>query len=184
MSPTKTKKLSRLAQEPFIPQTREELFENSHLNNRHPIQRQILEKILVDISDKGKTTGYIHEPARIGKTAIYIDFIRHYFHYLCDELNLGKRVFILVPSVELVRQMPDEIEKFFPQVSIGVYYGLEKNIAADVVVLTYTSFNKLVEKDLIKSENRECIILDEAHESLSDLRQDLIGRFTAGIRIG
>lgn len=79
---------------------------------------QILQKILSDISQKGKKTGYIHEPARVGKTAIYIDFIRHYFHYLCDEMGLGKRVFFVVPSVVLMEQVPGEIEKFFPQVSV------------------------------------------------------------------
>lgn len=181
---TKTKKLSRPAQQPFYRQTRAELLAQSHLNDRHPVQREILEKILHDITNKGIKTWYIHEPARTGKTAIYIDFIRHYFHYLWDELHLGKRVFIIVPSVILMSQIPDEIEKFFPQVSIGAYYGWEKNLHADVVVMTYTSFNKLVEKGTIRPEDKECLILDEAHEALSDLRQDLIGRFTQSIRLG
>ncbi len=50
--------------------------------------------------------------------------------------------------------------------------------------MTYTSFNKLVEKGTIRPEDKECLILDEAHEALSDLRQDLIGRFTQSIRLG
>ena len=38
-------------------------------------------------------------------------------------MNLGKRVFLVVPSTLLMEQVPPEIEKFFPQVSVGAYYG-------------------------------------------------------------
>lgn len=51
-------------------------------------------------------------------------------------------------------------------------------------MLTYTSFNVLVEKGAINPANKECLILDEAHEALSDLRQDFIGRFDQSIRLG
>lgn len=99
------------------------------------------------------------------------------------DLSLGKRVFLVVPSTILMEQVPPEIQKFFPQVSVGAYYGGEKNLDADVVVITYASFNKLVEEGVIKPEDKECIILDEAHEALSDMRQDIIGRFSQSIRL-
>jgi superfamily II DNA or RNA helicase len=80
-------------------------------------------------------------------------------------------------------QMPDDIQKFFPEISIGAYYGKEKNLDADVVLITYHSFNKLVEAGTIQPEETGCIILDEAHNALSDWRRDIIDRFSESIRL-
>lgn len=81
-------------------------------------------------------------------------------------------------------QAPGDIQKFFPEISIGAYYGQEKNLDADVVVTTYHSLNNMIEEGILKPEEVGLIIFDEAHNALSDWRREIVDRFRDAIRIG
>lgn len=83
----------------------------------------------------------------------------------------GYRTLVIVPTTNLVLQTADEIKIFHK--SVGMYYGSEKNLNADIVVSTWQS---LQNNPAIVSAF-ESVIIDEAHGAQSNVLYKLIGQY-------
>lgn len=159
---------------------REELLEISPLHNRHPVQLEILLSVLDGI-EKGHLSWFIHVPARVGKTPISIELMKHFMHYLREKLWLNKRIVFVVPTLVILDQVPKEIQNFFPELSVSTYFSGEKDLSGDVLVTTFNSLSSLVEKWILKPDEVGLLILDEEHKADSAVRQDIINCFQENV---
>ena len=99
---------------------------------------------------------------------------------LADDMGLGKTVqiislmlafknskeaeepFLVIAPASLLSNWEHEIVKFAPSLTLSVYHGARRkfNIKADVIISTYQTMQKDIEK--LKDKKVFCIILDEA----------------------
>jgi len=120
------------------------------------------------------TEGYIRLPTGSGKTVVFTEFV--------EATDL--KTLIVVPTRILVDQTETRFKEFAPGVETGKVYMQSKEYEKPVTITTYASFLKDVEAGKIKPEDYELLILDEAHESLSQRRMDAVRRFTNAIKLG
>lgn len=130
-------------------------------------------------------------PTGVGKTALFIRLLQLLFP-VTEPANPEEkppdtaipRVIIITPYVNLVKQTRDEFIKFggayadsHPVKNVGVYYGDEKDLSKPITVTTYASFLALVREGVITQANNDIIILDEAHQSLTEMRKEALYQF-------
>lgn len=107
------------------------------------------------------------EPPRTGKTVIM------------GELIAGTQAtaLILVPTQDLVNQTRRELQAQLPHVQIGVYYGNEKNLVSNgVMVATYQIVQAQFENDTLPEILRKLtmIFCDEGHKAMSPNRLKML----------
>ena len=177
--------------------------------------------------DAGEHSGYVEAATSTGKTVVFVEFISALIGKQPEEPKeklaaSGLRTLVLVPSKDLVNQVvgdpssPEDTKKKgfagfgSPNLNVTKYYGDEKNLSGDVVVMTYQSMSAIIKgyEDDGKEEYKEAYIMlkgftdphhpennippafsavvcDEAHEALGDVRQpDLISICPDAIKIG
>jgi len=124
--------------------------------------------------------GTIALPTGSGKTVIAMNCIR--------KVN-RKRVLIVVPTIELVRQWKQFIIEWLniPENKIGMYYAQKKQVR-DITIITFQSGhrkisseaeevktnNKLVQEIIKLSETSALIILDEGHHAPAPVFQKIM----------
>lgn len=124
--------------------------------------------------EAGGREGYIKLPTGVGKTVLFTEFVE----------ALSLRALIVVPKKLLVRQTEGKFKKFAPDLDVGKIYADAKQFGRQVTIITYDSLRNQLEKGTIKPEDYDCLILDEAHVSLSDKRMDVVKKFTQSLNIG
>lgn len=149
-------------------------------NHKSNGARTLREKQLVvfeemrNLLERGGSQGYVKLPTGVGKTVLFTEFLE----------ALGTKTLIAVPTKTLLHQTVKKLKQFAPTVGAGKVYEKAKEFGKDVIVTTYASLVRQIEKGTIKPEEFGLIILDEAHRSLSDQRADAVGEFTNAIKLG
>lgn len=124
--------------------------------------------------EKGEKDGYVKLPTGVGKTVLFIEFIK----------AIDSKTLIVVPTKQLVEQTEQKIEKFAPDLKYGKVYTHEKNFKENTTITTYDSFVSNVESKKIKPEDYKVVILDEVHRSLSLSRRNALSKFENTVKIG
>ncbi|MDD2656561.1 MAG: DEAD/DEAH box helicase family protein [Patescibacteria group bacterium] len=114
--------------------------------------------------ESGGTSGYIELPTGTGKTVIFIEFLR----------VLDVPVVIVVPTKDLVRQTKTRLDQFAPNLDVGSFFGETKEYDTKISITTYNSLPNLLNNNKFDKENLGLVILDEAHETLSKKRSEVV----------
>jgi len=117
-----------------------------------------------DALEKGENEATIQAPTGLGKTVIFGQVVA-----AADVPSL-----IVVPTQFLVEQTYESFKKFAPHVDIGRVYEEEKETARKVIITTYSTLVTDKKGKLLNPDGTKLIILDEAHEGLSDKRIEKI----------
>jgi superfamily II DNA or RNA helicase len=131
-----------------------------------------------DALEDSSIEGYIKLPTGTGKTVLFVETIRS----ILQATNLKKM--IVVPTQLLVEQTEQRFKQFAPEIPIGKLYSLEKDDSKQVTITTYSSLVQRLKQGLIKPENYDYLVLDEAHRSLTSLRSDAVNQFKNAIKLG
>lgn len=100
------------------------------------------------------------------------------------------RALIIVPSQTLVEQMTgkigdDTLRRFAPGMTVGGYYQHEKDLEADVVVITIDQFVTDFRDGTLQGERFDICIIDEAHHATEpQLQRALLEHWRDGPIIG
>ena len=124
--------------------------------------------------EEGGSEGYVKLPTGVGKTVLFTELIE----------AMDVKTLILVPTKILVDQTAEKLEEFAPDLDFGKVYSYAKEHGRQVTIITYDSLVSELENKQIKPEDFDCLILDEAHKSLSDKRQEAVGKFEGAIKLG
>ncbi len=118
--------------------------------------------------ERGLQSGFVVVPTRGGKTVIFVELVE----------TIGDKTLVLVPTKDLVAQTKKNFTQFAPLLDVGVHYGDKKDgLDHQVVISTYPTWMALVKNGAIKPGDFPLMILDEAHEILSDKKSELIEDF-------
>jgi superfamily II DNA or RNA helicase len=85
-------------------------------------------------------------------------------------------VIVLLPTRQLITQTLEGFKDHFNEVEVGAI-DVERKSAAPVTLMTYAGFTQMVQRDHIRPEMVDAIVMDEAHRGLSDLRQSVLDGF-------
>jgi len=127
-----------------------------------------------DFLEKGGRDGYVKLPTGAGKTVIFSEFIE----------ATGLRALIVVPTKILVGQTEERINEFAEDLDVGKIYSEAKKQGTDVTIVTYQSLVRKINEGTINPNDYECLVLDEAHVSLSKDRVRAVNKFNHAIRLG
>jgi superfamily II DNA or RNA helicase len=119
---------------------------------------------LRDFIERGRKRGKIVLPTGVGKTVLFSEFVKAF--------NLP--TLIVVPTKTLVKQTTDELKVFAPRLKVGNVYTHAKEFDSNVVVTTYDSLVAHIESGKFDVNKYKNVVLDEAHESLTKIRQKAI----------
>lgn len=142
-------------------------------------------KQLRDGLEQGETDGRIKIPTSGGKTVIFSELIEA----IGVKTGLGEmfKTLIVVPDQKPVKQTKEKLEKFAPEIPVGVVYGNKKDIGEKeqpVTVITDESLVLQLEKGSIDPLGYDLVILDEADVYLTANKQNVIQQFANATRIG
>lgn len=129
-----------------------------------------------------KFIGYVAMATGTGKTTA--------FAYLTELIKVP--TLIVAPTLLLIEQIKETLEKVNPNLSVGVFDGQNKKIGRNVTITTYPSFYSSFNKEAKKSKKEKCLklenfdlmIFDEAHGALTKNRASAIQQLTHAARIG
>ena len=138
-----------------------------------PKQFSVFEDLRNFIEEGGKD-GYIKLPTGSGKTVIFSEFIEAF----------GQKTLVVVPTQLLVHQTEKEISRFVDDVDVGKVYAYAKEHYKEVVITTYNSLVYQLKSEAINPEDYKLLILDEAHQSLSEKRMEAVNAFNKALKIG
>jgi superfamily II DNA or RNA helicase len=124
--------------------------------------------------ERGNNSGFVRLPTGVGKTVLFIEFIK----------ALQLKTLIVVPTKVLVDQTKERITQFAPEVDAGRIYGDMNESGQDVTITTYDSFVQKVKDGRIRPKDFDCLVLDEAHLSLTKARAGTADEFMHAFRIG
>lgn len=124
--------------------------------------------------EAGGNAGYVKLPTGVGKTVLFTEFI--------EALNL--KTIVVVPTTILVQQTREKTEQFASDLDVGKVYGKAKEFGRQVTIITYDSFIDQIKNGKINPDEYDCLVLDEAHTSLSPARQQAVNKFDKAVRIG
>lgn len=124
--------------------------------------------------EKGGNSGYVKLPTRSGKTVIFTKLIE----------ALSMKTVIVVPNQNLVTQTEEKITQFSSDLDVGKVYSKAKEFGRDVTITTYSSLVKMVKRGQIKPAEVDCLILDEVHRGLSEMRMGVINQFKDSFKLG
>lgn len=122
--------------------------------------------------ETGETEGYVEAPTGFGKTVLFSEVIR----------ATNQRTLVVVPSRILVEQTYNRLRQFNPTLDIGRYYSDKKERDKQVTVTTYQSL--IISCGGVRPEDIDLLILDEVHQSLTDVRIQAVGRFASPVKLG
>ena len=149
--------------------TKQETGENKILRGRQvPVFNEIRNAI-----ERGVTRGYVKLPTGVGKTVLFSQLIE----------ALGLKSLIGVPSLPLVKQTSDKMEKFTTK-SYGSYSSEGKDTTKDITTITYQSLIGAVRDGIIKSEDFPVFVLDEAHKALGPETSKAVRSMDDSLQIG
>ncbi len=138
-----------------------------------------------DLSAQDKIEGFIQMPTGTGKTGFYVAVLAN-FVQRANEIGLNPKIMIIEPTIVLMNQTADEIEKFAPQFKgqIGFYGDQHQDLDKAITVISYPSWMRLIEKGEIGAHNYDFLISDESHEGLSVPHQILMEEaFSGAVRL-
>lgn len=120
--------------------------------------------------------GYFEIPTGIGKTLLFLALTK-FAHLEAKRRGIEDfRTIIVVPTTELLKQTKESIETYAPELLdyVGLCGGSPKDrdISQPITIITYASWQKMVEQGLLNYENTDLLISDEAHRGLSDRHKD------------
>jgi len=136
-------------------------------------QVNVFEALRDFIEDGGKR-GYIKLPTGVGKTVLFIEFIKAF----------NDRIMIVVPTQQLVQQTEDRIRQFAPDLETGLVYSDRKEYEKKVTITTYDSLVAGIKSGKLNPNDYQVLVLDEAHKSSSAERQTVVGKFKYNIIVG
>lgn len=128
--------------------------------------------------------GYIKLPTGSGKTAIFTTLI-DIINKPVKEDGSKLKSLVLVPKLDLVGQTVGSGDKrdvrgfarFAKDTTVTEFHGHRKDLSGDAVVMTYRSFNKLVQQDALNTSLFDIVVCDEAHNALGTQVQQSIERY-------
>lgn len=140
---------------------------------------------LRDGLEKGETDGRIKMPTSSGKTVLFTEFIEA----IGTKTNWGDdfKTLIVVPDQKPVKQTKEKMEKFAPNLPVGVVYGNKKDLGEKeqgVTVITDESLKIQLEKETIDPLTYDLLVLDEADVYLTPPKQSDIAKFANATRVG
>ena len=133
--------------------------------------------------EEGHRHGYFEIPTGVGKTAIFISFIKNYIDAASKE-NGGSQILIVVPSEKLAVQTAQAFAKFMPELAptietddntgkeidwenshVGLQYGKAKHAERKprVLITTYQSLIRDREDKTYPPKDYGMVIYDEGH---------------------
>ncbi len=124
--------------------------------------------------EHGGSEGYVKLPTGVGKTVLFTELV--------EAMDL--RTLIVVPTRLLIGQTEEKIEQFAPDLEAGKVYARAKQYGRQVTIITYQSFVYQLTSGTLKPEDYDCLILDEAHVSLSKNRANAVKQFTHAVKLG
>jgi len=131
-------------------------------------------KQLYNFFSSGKHEGYVELPTGVGKTVLFIEFLK--------AVNL--KAIIVVPTNILVQQTKERILEFAPKLNVGIVNAHQKEYDKMVTITTYASLIAQTKSGKINPSQYKCLILDEAHKALAYQSSATIREFTGAIKIG
>ena len=137
-------------------------------------QIDVFEDLRNFIEAGGKEGGYIKLPTGTGKTVLFVELIE----------TLDLRSLVVVPRNLLIEQTERSLTEFAPDLDVGKVSGRAKEFGRQVTIITYESFVKQVESGVLDPKDYDCLILDEAHMSLSKKRMEVVNKFKDSVKIG
>ncbi|MCB1827670.1 MAG: DEAD/DEAH box helicase family protein, partial [Coxiellaceae bacterium] len=105
---------------------------------------------------KQRHVGYLDWPTGTGKTILAIAMMK----------ALRRRVLIVAPTIVIMNQFADRINEFYPDISIGMYYGEQKSVG-DITITTYQTLALLKDQGVHIANDIGLVIADEVHHALS-----------------
>ena len=136
--------------------------------------------------NEGKNTGFIDMPTGTGKTRVFILLTKALAGFR-EKKEKPVKTLILVPKQDLLEQSRTEFQKLVPEseMSTSAYFEREQNLNGQVVFMTYDSLNNLMKDGKLDKNLFDLIICDEAHTTLSEIRQENISALAPnGVKIG
>lgn len=152
-----------------------------------PKQAEALQALAEALATEKSKNLYLDMPTGSGKTVLFISITK-----AMAEEGRPRRTLIVVPTLDLVNQTFERFQQFAPEFfnstsrgdrAVGVYHHATKEIDKPIVITTYHSFSRLVTSGRIEPLDYELLILDEAHEGLSERRQMSANKFRNAIEI-
>ena len=131
-------------------------------------------KKLRNFLEAGGRHGYFKLPTSYGKTVLFTEFIE----------ALGMKTLVVVPTIVLVGQTEQKFKQFARDLDVGLVYGYAKSRGHKVTITTYFSFISQIGRGLLKPEDFDCSILDEAHHALTERVIRCLDRFDHAIKLG
>lgn len=148
---------------------------SQRISGRGRILREKQLAVFVDTRDfleQGNFEGYVEAPTGFGKTVLFSEIIR----------ATNERTLIVVPSRILVEQTYQRLKQFNPDLDVGRFYGDRKERDKQVTITTYQSMVK--SNGGVDPEAVDLLVLDEVHQSLTDVRIRAVGKFNRAIKLG
>ncbi|MDO8498409.1 MAG: DEAD/DEAH box helicase [bacterium] len=147
-------------------------------NRGHGKSRVLREKQLAvfrdthDFLETGETEGYVEAPTGFGKTVLFSEMIR----------ATNQRTLVVVPTKLLVDQTYQRLREYNPDLDVGRYFSDKKERNKQVIVTTYQSL--VISCGGVRPEDIDLLILDEVHQSLTNVRIEAVGRFDTPVKLG
>ena len=150
-----------------------EKFVLNSLNLKDRQQESVLTLTDTPKGDYTLSKGYFHACTAFGKTYLMMALAEGYNH-----IQPNKKIIILEESTKVLEQVKQDFAtktEQFDETSIGAFYGNEKITDTPVIISTYASMKKMIEK--VGLENIGLVLCDEAHHILSENRQQVAHSF-------
>lgn len=138
-----------------------------------PRQFNVFEDLGKFIEEGGKE-GYVKLPTGSGKTVIFSEFIEAF----------DQKTLVVVPTKLLITQTEEELRRFIEKLNVGKVYADKKEFDKNVTITTYDSLVLQAKRGTLNPEDYKLLILDEAHNSLSEKRMEAVNRFSKALKIG
>jgi superfamily II DNA or RNA helicase len=119
---------------------------------------------VISASNNGINRQLIALPTGSGKTIVMAAIAK----------KLNKKTLILAHREELIQQVVDKFQLFWPDVSIGVCMAERDEIDCQIVVGSVQSCSRPKRLKKLKAQGFKVMMIDEAHHSVSDSYQRVI----------
>jgi superfamily II DNA or RNA helicase len=130
------------------------------------------------ISHPQEPYGYISLPTGVGKTVLFTELVK----------ATGLRTLVLTPTKLLLGQTENTFNRFSDEeIVVGKVYSGEKNGSEKITLTTYASFVRQTKNQhsrLIRPEQYDLLILDEAHRALAKETRKALASYKNAIQIG